>query len=168
MSGQIVEEVIQEDKIIKEDMIKEEKLSKEELINLSENTSIYKCNSCRYIFRPRPPTAVEMIIVGSIRETCPLCKMESVELLCKVDVYSIFIKENNIVDCRKAIIIPKTDLCPVCTRPICPECFNHSCISLSRVTGYIQDISGWNAAKKQELTDRKRYLIEKGGMSRIQ
>ncbi|MCK4458686.1 MAG: hypothetical protein KAU52_03060 [Methanosarcinales archaeon] len=28
---------------------------------------------------------------------------------------------------------------------------------LSRVTGYLQAVSGWNAAKKQELEDRKRY-----------
>ncbi|MCK4811705.1 MAG: hypothetical protein KAS74_05485 [Methanosarcinales archaeon] len=28
---------------------------------------------------------------------------------------------------------------------------------LSRVTGYLQAVSGWNAAKRQELEDRKRY-----------
>jgi len=28
---------------------------------------------------------------------------------------------------------------------------------LSRVTGYIQAVSGWNEGKKQELKDRKRY-----------
>lgn len=161
MSGQIIE-------IIKEEVpFKEEKLSKDELVNLPDNTSIYKCNHCRYIFRPRPPTDVEMIIVGSTRETCPLCRVESVELLCKTDVYSIFLKENNIVDCRKATVIPKTDLCPVCRRSMCPICYNHSCIALSRVTGYIQAIDGWNEAKKQELIDRKRYLIEKGGISRM-
>lgn len=165
MSGQILEDTIQEDiikdKIIKEGAIKEEKLSKEELVNLPENTSIYKCNSCRYIFRPRLPTDVEMIIVGSTHETCPLCGMDSIDLLCRVDVYSTYLKVNNIVDCRKSTIISKTDLCPVCRRPMCPECYNHSCISLSRVTGYIQDISGWNEAKKQELLDRKRYDINR-------
>jgi len=28
---------------------------------------------------------------------------------------------------------------------------------MSRVTGYMQAVSGWNEAKKQELKDRKRY-----------
>jgi hypothetical protein len=28
---------------------------------------------------------------------------------------------------------------------------------MSRVTGYMQIISGWNAAKRQELDDRTRY-----------
>lgn len=157
MSEQILEE------------IKREKLPRDELINLPENTSIYRCNRCKYIFKPSFPTDnVEMIIMGSTRKVCPLCEKEGVELLCKVDAYSIFLKESNIIDCRKATIIPKTDLCPVCKRSICPECYNHSCVSLSRVTGYIQDISGWNEGKKQELIDRKRYLIEKGGTSRIQ
>lgn len=172
MSGQILDETIQEDiiedKIIKEDVIKEEKLSKDELVNLPENISIYKCNRCRYIFRPRPPTDMEMIIVGSTHETCPLCEMDSIDLLCKVDLYSTYLKVNDIVDCRKATIISKTDLCPVCNRPMCPICYNHSCVSLSRVTGYIQAIEGWNEAKKQELLDRKRYLIEKDGISRMQ
>jgi anaerobic ribonucleoside-triphosphate reductase len=30
-------------------------------------------------------------------------------------------------------------------------------IQLSRVTGYIGDVKGWNAGKQQELKDRKRY-----------
>jgi len=29
----------------------------------------------------------------------------------------------------------------------------------SRITGYYQNISGWNAGKLQELKDRKRYRI---------
>ena len=148
--------------------VKEEKISKEELANLPENTSIYRCNRCRYIFRPRTPTDVEMIIVGSTHETCPLCEMDSIELLCKADLYSTYLKVNDIVDCRKATIIPKTDICPVCRKSMCPVCYNHSCVSLSRVTGYIQAVDGWNEGKKQELLDRKRYLIEKDGITRMQ
>ena len=42
----------------------------------------------------------------------------------------------------------------------CPNCSSESVEHLSRVTGYLQAVSGWNAAKKQELIDRKRYGAE--------
>lgn len=49
--------------------------------------------------------------------------------------------------------------CPVCGNAMCPTCGNHHVLQLSRITGYIQDVSGWNAAKRQELKDRKRFTI---------
>jgi ribonucleoside-triphosphate reductase len=39
----------------------------------------------------------------------------------------------------------------------CPNCESSNVEFLSRVTGYIQAVGGWNEAKKQELEDRKRY-----------
>jgi len=39
----------------------------------------------------------------------------------------------------------------------CENCGSNNVEHLSRVTGYIQAVSGWNAAKKQELKDRQRY-----------
>jgi len=39
----------------------------------------------------------------------------------------------------------------------CPNCGSTNVEHLSRVTGYIQAVGGWNAAKKQELADRMRY-----------
>lgn len=39
----------------------------------------------------------------------------------------------------------------------CSNCGSTNLEHLSRVTGYIQSVSGWNAAKKQELADRMRY-----------
>jgi ribonucleoside-triphosphate reductase len=39
----------------------------------------------------------------------------------------------------------------------CDNCGSSNIEQLSRVTGYIQSVSGWNAAKKQELADRMRY-----------
>jgi len=39
----------------------------------------------------------------------------------------------------------------------CPNCGSTRVEHLSRVTGYIQAVSGWNEGKKQELLDRKRY-----------
>jgi len=40
---------------------------------------------------------------------------------------------------------------------ICENCNSDNVEHLSRVTGYIQSVGGWNAAKKQELADRMRY-----------
>lgn len=51
--------------------------------------------------------------------------------------------------------------CPSCGAPMCPICHRHNVTQLSRVTGYISDASGWNAAKKQELKDRTRYNLSK-------
>jgi ribonucleoside-triphosphate reductase len=39
----------------------------------------------------------------------------------------------------------------------CANCESENVEHLSRVTGYIQAVSGWNEGKKQELRDRKRY-----------
>jgi len=39
----------------------------------------------------------------------------------------------------------------------CPRCESDHLEHLSRVTGYLQSVSGWNEAKKQELKDRNRY-----------
>ena len=44
----------------------------------------------------------------------------------------------------------------------CPNCSSEDVEQLSRVTGYIQAVSGWNEAKKQELKDRKRYGVGVG------
>ncbi|NJD78843.1 MAG: anaerobic ribonucleoside-triphosphate reductase, partial [Candidatus Methanoperedens sp.] len=41
----------------------------------------------------------------------------------------------------------------------CPNCASDNVEHLSRVTGYIQAVSGWNEGKKQELKDRKRYGV---------
>jgi len=32
-------------------------------------------------------------------------------------------------------------------------------VQLSRITGYIQDVSGWNAGKRKELELRRRYTV---------
>lgn len=39
----------------------------------------------------------------------------------------------------------------------CPTCSSSDVDHISRITGYLQAVSGWNNAKKQELKDRKRY-----------
>jgi ribonucleoside-triphosphate reductase len=39
----------------------------------------------------------------------------------------------------------------------CPGCGSEDVDHISRITGYLQAVSGWNSAKRQELKDRKRY-----------
>jgi ribonucleoside-triphosphate reductase len=39
----------------------------------------------------------------------------------------------------------------------CENCGSGDVEQVSRVTGYVQAVNGWNAAKKQELADRMRY-----------
>lgn len=39
----------------------------------------------------------------------------------------------------------------------CSSCGSNNVDYISRVTGYLQAVSGWNEAKKQELVDRKKY-----------
>jgi ribonucleoside-triphosphate reductase (formate) len=39
----------------------------------------------------------------------------------------------------------------------CPNCASEDVEHISRITGYLQAVSGWNGAKRQELSDRKRY-----------
>ncbi|MCK4796334.1 MAG: hypothetical protein KAT05_03075, partial [Spirochaetes bacterium] len=41
----------------------------------------------------------------------------------------------------------------------CPNCDSENIEHLSRVTGYIQAVGGWNEGKKQELKDRTRYGV---------
>jgi len=49
-------------------------------------------------------------------------------------------------------------ICPTCGEFTCP-CGSHDVLVISRVTGYLQDVKGFNAAKMQELKDRKRYDV---------
>ena len=60
--------------------------------------------------------------------------------------------------CHKEMV-PNTANCPLCGNPMCPDCYNHVVEQLSRVTGYLSTVSGWNEAKKQEFEDRTRYDV---------
>lgn len=136
-----------------------------ELKELPENISMFKCPHCRYIFDIFEPQCAPILTMLCDKEdiVCPNCGMNGLELMCKVDSYSVYIKMNDIVSCRRGVAIPGVEICPVCDRAMCPRCFNHDCVALSRVTGYIQSVDGWNVAKKQELLDRKRYDINRDG-----
>ena len=66
--------------------------------------------------------------------------------------------EHNNKGCGKDML-SGIDTCPICGAYVCPVCMNHSCIPLSRVTGYIGAVDGWNASKQQELQDRVKTQI---------
>lgn len=76
---------------------------------------------------------------------CPVCGDTTIEM-CKAD---------HVCTCRDEISAG-TKFCSLCSKPICP-CGSHDVVQISRVTGYLADVAGWNAAKKQELKDRQRY-----------
>lgn len=60
-------------------------------------------------------------------------------------------------------VVANTSHCEICGEPCCPDCGNHHVEQLSRVTGYVGNVSGFNEGKKQEFKDRQRFNIEAGG-----
>ena len=137
---------------------KEEKY--EMLRSLPENETMHKCRHCNYVFDTSQGGQANILTILRDRSYayCPRCGVRNPELICKIDAYSVVLKIQG-KNCRKGEVISGTDLCPVCNRPMFPECYNHDVVSLSRVTGYVQSIDGWNNGKKQELKDRQRYAI---------
>jgi len=75
-------------------------------------------------------------------------------LKCPLHLWVVY----NRVKCSKELV-SNTAVCPLCANPVCPDCMNHKVDQLSRVTGYMSAVSGWNAAKRQELKDRLRYNL---------
>lgn len=72
--------------------------------------------------------------------------------LCPVQAWVM----SNHKNCPGETVVDLIATCKVCGEPMCPDCSNHNVHQLSRVTGYLSNVSGWNAAKKQELKDRNR------------
>ena len=66
--------------------------------------------------------------------------------------------EHNHANCGKDLV-SNLAYCKVCGEPVCPDCGNHSVAQISRVTGYMSDVSGWNAGKRQELLERERFDV---------
>jgi hypothetical protein len=66
--------------------------------------------------------------------------------------------EYNNKGCGKDMVAGITT-CPICGGYVCPACSNHLCTPLSRVTGYVAAVNGWNASKRQELEDRVKTQI---------
>ena len=98
----------------------------------------YKCFTCHLVLSPK----------DVVDKKCPICKEEFLVEMCKADH-----------PCKCATqTTPGLQYCSLCGDPICP-CGSHDVATISRVTGYLQVVEGWNAAKRQELKDRVRYDI---------
>jgi len=102
-------------------------------------TEKYKCHTCHVVIRADQ--------FENEAKNCPNCgeAFNHLELMCELDHCG----------CSHEIV---HDLayCPKCKRAMCPVCGSHDVAQVSRVTGYLADVAGWNAAKAQELKDRKR------------
>lgn len=96
----------------------------------------YKCITCSLIIG-------DADMVDGNR--CPVCENLCVEM-CKNDHKCTCIDDLQYT----------TQRCDVCGSFVC-NCGSHDCEVLSRVTGYIQALGGWNHAKVAEFNDRTRY-----------
>jgi len=99
----------------------------------------YKCFDCNTI-----------IDYEDVKEegVCPVCGEKHLVVMCPLD------------HCHCSHdIISGIEYCPVCGDFICPSDACHNVLAVSRVTGYLQDASGFNRGKRAELSDRKRYNI---------
>ena len=103
----------------------------------------WKCNACYTIVDENP---------------CPVCGEKSaIVKMCPAD---------HICTCLNPI---KEQLayCPICGQGMCPECGSHDVAQLTRITGYINDVAGFNNGKAQEVKDRVRSDIVQGTYKRI-
>ncbi len=113
----------------------------------------YKCHNCKLVLKGTD--LVDGIIdvkqgpwtIEKQTKLCPECKGEVMEM-CEDD------------HCHCSHDITETiAYCEKCGHPVCPECHCHDVVQISRVTGYLQEVSGWNVGKQQELKDRTRYDV---------
>jgi len=100
----------------------------------------YKCHTCKLVLTE------EQLVNGN----CPQCQSNyALKEMCSRDNITC---SHDIVD--------GLAYCPECGEPMCPECGCHDVSQISRITGYIADVAGFNAGKAQELKDRHRVNID--------
>ncbi len=109
----------------------------------------YKCNQCSLVISADKTIRDER---DPKTPVCPVC-CKTLEPMCPRDIVRCTCLYN---------VQPGVDYCPECGKAMCPGCGCHDVMQISRVTGYLQDVSGWNQAKRQELKDRNRYDIRDG------
>ncbi len=97
----------------------------------------YKCSRCFLVF-------------DNDTSVCPVCNQgDQVSEMCK----------NDHCHCSHDIT-ESLAYCPECGAAMCPECGSHDVAQISRITGYMGDVAGFNEGKKAELKDRTRYTIQ--------
>jgi hypothetical protein len=100
---------------------------------------LFLCNGCNALGIPD-----EDLIDGN----CPICGAK-VKEMCELDHL-----------CTCAVdITGGTHTCPKCGEFVCP-CGSHSVFVISRVTGYLANVSSWGNGKRAEFADRQRYAIK--------
>lgn len=111
--------------------------SPKNLDSIPEPDRRYKCQNCF------------IVLTSSDLDDgkCPVCgEAQSLSLMCPLDH----------THCWHGIL-ESLEYCPICGEAICPECGTHDVTQISRVTGYMASVGGWNEGKQQELRDRVRY-----------
>lgn len=98
---------------------------------------MFKCHNCKLILEESE------LEFGK----CPICKGNTIAMC-----------ENDNGSCSHGIV-GGTKICDICGEFICPKCGAHDVTPISRVTGYLSPIHGWNKSKQQELIDRTRYNV---------
>lgn len=99
----------------------------------------YKCHSCFQILQK------DMLIDGK----CPECGDDGLlKPMCP----------NDHGHCGHDII-EGLAFCKICGESICPTCGAHDVAAITRITGYMGELSGFNQGKRQEVMDRTRYTI---------
>lgn len=99
----------------------------------------YKCHTCHIVINESD------LIDGN----CPKCESNlGLKKMCSKDH----------MDCNHDIV-DGLAYCPECGDAMCPICGSHSVSQISRITGYMADVAGYNEGKRQELRDRHRVNI---------
>jgi len=102
----------------------------------------YKCYICHVIL-----TEDQVGEGPESRVTCSLCH-QPVHEMCPLD------------HCHCGHdVIHGLEYCPICGDAVCPDCGCHDVSQVSRVTGYLAEVGGFNKSKAQELKDRTRYVL---------
>lgn len=81
------------------------------------------------------------------RVVCPICN-DQLEATCEQDHECTCAEE----------ITSGTNVCPACNQFTCP-CGAHDAFVVSRITGYLGELSGWNNGKRAEFNDRTHYDV---------
>ena len=98
----------------------------------------FKCFTCKLVINETDITS---------DGKCPVCD-NKLEKMC----------ERDHIGCMHDIV-STIAYCHDCGEAMCPVCECHDVVQISRVTGYLQEVSGWSAGKRQELKDRTRYSV---------